>query len=264
MTCPKQKCLSNKLDVLVKKVRKGIKVHTHVPGSIPWKSEITVGERMNWVLDMAIVAANANLWELESGELGTVESIRTEMLAKLRDFYMNKIFTALTSIWTVANTPDNYTSVGGNITSTALENAINQINNTTSGAKAIVGVRSALTPITHFGAFWSNGAASPTYWGNSGVEEVMRTGFLGQFMGVPIIALNQTYDYPDSYTAMLPTDKVLVVGENVGEFILYGPEKYKEWTNNEPTPPYWNLDISQQFGLIIDYARGLYVIGGLS
>jgi len=64
-------------DLLVKKVRKGLKVWTHVPGAIPLKGEITVSERANYVLDMAVIGAQANEWELESGEIGTVDSIRT-------------------------------------------------------------------------------------------------------------------------------------------------------------------------------------------
>lgn len=46
-------------DSLVKKIRKGIKVHTWVPGSISLKSEITVSDRMNYVLDAAIVSVMA-------------------------------------------------------------------------------------------------------------------------------------------------------------------------------------------------------------
>ena len=38
-------------DALVKKVRKGIKVRTLVPGAIHLASEITVSERMNYILD---------------------------------------------------------------------------------------------------------------------------------------------------------------------------------------------------------------------
>jgi hypothetical protein len=46
-------------DSLVKKVRKGIKVYTFVPGQIPLKSEITVAERINYVLDGAVVSVTA-------------------------------------------------------------------------------------------------------------------------------------------------------------------------------------------------------------
>lgn len=248
-------------DGLIKKVRKGITVHTFVPGAIPLKSEITVSDRINYVLDGSQVGVLANEWDLESGDIGTVESIRAEALAKLRDHYMNKVFTALSTVWTAGNTADNYTSLGTAITQTALEDAINRINQTTSRAKAIVGVRSALTPITKFGAFWDNGAASPTVMPvDSQMEEVMKTGWLGQYMGVPIIALNQIYNNPEDYSPMLPTNKVLVIGENVGDFITYGPVKTKEWTDNEPTPPYWHLDLYQRYGMCITNATGIYVI----
>jgi hypothetical protein len=248
-------------DTLVKKMRKGMRVLTWVPGSMSLKSEITVTDRINHVLDSAIIGVMANEWELEAGEIGTVASIKAEALMKLKDYYINKAFTALTSVWTAGNTPSNFTNVGGAITATALEDAINRINQTTPRAKAIVGVRSALTPITKFGAFWNNGAASPTTWAvDSQLEEVMRTGWLGQYFGVPIIAVNQVYDNPQDHNALLPTNRILVIGENVGEFITYGAERVKEWTDNEPTPPYWHMDIVQQFGLMIDNCEGIYSI----
>jgi hypothetical protein len=250
-------------DALVKKVRKGIEVHTLVPGAVHLANELTINERMNYILDGADVKVTYNEWEMENGDIGTVESIRTEMLAKLRDYYLNKVFTALTTIWTVGNTPDNYTSVGGSVTATALETAIDRINQTTSGVKAVVGVRSAMTPITKFGAFWNDGG---TQWAEvpSQIEEVMRTGMLGRYYGAPLIALDQIWDNPDDYNSLLPTDKILVIGENVGDFITYGEVKQKQWSDMNPTPPQWMLEIYQQFGMIIDNAQGIYVIGGLS
>lgn len=249
-------------DVLVRKIRKGIRVLTFVPGAIPLKNEITVTDRINYALDGAIVGVHASEWDLESGDIGTVESIRTEALAKLRDFYMNKVFNVLTTVWTAANTPDNYAAAGGALTATLLDDAIQRINQTTSGAKAIVGVRSALQPITQFGAFWSDGTNK---WPvDSQLEEVMRTGWLGRYSGVPIIALNQSWDNPEDYNALLPTDKVLVIGENVGEFVTYGPTKEKQWTDMEPTPPVWNMDMYQRFAFLIENALGLYVIGTVS
>ena len=222
------------------------------------KSEITVEDRINYVLDTAIVGVNANAWDLESGELGTVDSIKKEATAKLKDYYFNKVFTALTTIWNATNTPLNYTNVGGAITSAALINAINHINNTVGGAKAIVGLRSALTPITLFGTSWSDGSSTNPV--NSRLEEVMDTGWMGKYYGVPVIALNQTYDNLADHNALLPADKVLVIGNKVGEFITYGPEHAKEWTDPRPTPPMWNFDIFAQFGFLIDSVEGIYVI----
>jgi len=252
-------------DALVKKVRKGLSVHTLVPGSVHMAHEITVQERVNYVLDGADVKVTYSEWDLENGNIGTLQEIESEMLAKLKDYFYNKVFTALSTIWTAGRTPSNFTNVGGSITATALENAIDRINQTTPGVKAVIGVRSALTPITKFGAFWSDGRTTARIEGvPSQLEEVMRTGWLGTYYGAPIIALDQLYDYPDTNTALLPTDKVLVIGNKVGEFITYGGVMRKQWVDMNPTPPDWFVEIYQQFGMIIDNAEGIYVIGGLS
>jgi len=249
-------------DALVKKVRKGIKVNTLVPGRIHLASEITVSDRINYVLDGADVKVTFNEWELASGNLGSVEEIRGEMNAKLRDYYLGKVFTALSTIWTVGNTPSNFTNVGGALTASALENAIDKINQKTSGVKAVVGTRAALAPITKFGAFYSDGVN--TTFVDDNVKEIMATGWLGKYYGAPIIALDQVYDNPMDYNALIPTDKVLVIGENVGEFITYGEVRTKEWTDMQPTPPQWYLELYQQFGMIIDRADGIFVLGGLT
>lgn len=252
-------------DALVKKMRKGIEVRTLVPGSIHLANEVTVSERMNYVLDGADVKVTYNEWDIENGDIGTINDLRSEMVLKLRDFYMNKVFTALTSVWTAGNTPSNYVNVGGAITDTVLETAIDQINNTVGKVKAVVGLRSALTPITKFGAFWGDGKGTERIEGiPSQLEKVVQDGFLGKYYGAQIIALDQEWDNPEDYNTLLPADKVLVIGENVGEFITYGEAKWKNWTDMNPTPPQGFIEVYQRFGMIIDKAQGIYVIGGLS
>lgn len=252
-------------DALVKKLRKGIEVHTLVPGSIHLANEVTVRERINYVLDGADIKVTYNEWDIDNGNIGTVESIRAEMAAKLRDFYFTKVYSALSTVWSPVNTPDNYTSIGGPITDVALENAIDHINYTTGKAKAIVGVRKVLTPITKFGAFWNDGAVSPTVWGiDSQLEKVVQDGFLGRFYGVPIIAINQVWDNPEDYNTLIPEDKVLVLGENIGEFIIYGDEQYKQYVDPRPTPSQWILELWQQFGMMVWNAQGIYVIDNVT
>jgi hypothetical protein len=245
-------------DILVKKVRKGIKVRTLVPGSIHLKGEITVQERMNFALDGAIVGIQANQWELDSGQIGTVAEMRTEMEAKLRDYYLAKVFTLLSSVWTIGNTPLNYVAGGSTITNTVLETAIDRINAVGGGVKAVIGSRAAMTPITKFAAFWSDG--SNVGYVPERIETIMQTGMLGNYYGAKLISLDQEYDSPDTHNALIPEDLILVIGQKVGEFITYGGVNTKEWTDNRPTPPYWNLELYQQFGLIVDNAEGIYVI----
>jgi hypothetical protein len=245
-------------DQLVKKMRKGIKVRTLVPGAIHLKDEITVSERMNYILDGAVVSVGANAWELDSGELGTVSEIRSEMLAKLRDFYFGKVFTALSTVWTAGSNATNFDLVGGDITAAALKDAIDYINQTTGGVRAVIGTRAALTPITTFGASYSDGTDNFIVAEN--IREIMATGWLGRYYGAPILAVEQVYDNLDDYNTMIPTDKIVVIGQNVGEFITYGDIKYQEWTDPRPIPPYWTLSLYQQFGMIIDKAEGIFVL----
>lgn len=249
-------------DSLVKKVRKGIEVRTLVPGAVHLASEITTSERMNWVLDGADVKVTYNLWELESGEIGSVQDIRGEMVAKLRDFYVNKVFTALSTIWSAVNTPLNYTSLGTAVTATALEDAIDRINSVTPGAKAIVGARAAVTPITKFAYYWNDGTAN--HASQTLLDQLLSQGWIGRYYGVPILAVDQIYDNPMDYNKLVPEDKILVVGESVGEFIQYGDTFTKQWEDMNPTPPAWFLELYQQFGMIIDNAQGIYVLGNLT
>ena len=254
-------------DVLVKKVRKGIEVRTLVPGSIHLASEITLSERATHSLDGLDVKVKYNEWELESGELGTVDEIRREMLAKLRDTFQNRVFAALTSIWTASNTPNNYVASAGAVTAPLLKNAIDYINQTVGGVRAVVGTRAALTPITEFAGFWAPDmdTFAANYVGvDSQLEEIMRTGWVGTYYGAKIVALEQVYDNPEDYTALIPSDKILVIGQNVGEFITYGGPKYKEWSDMRPTPPEWFLEFYQRFGMLITNADGIYVIGNIS
>jgi hypothetical protein len=122
-----------------------------------------------------------------------------------------------------------------------------------------------MTPISKFGAFWDNGAGTPTVVGvDSQLEEVVQRGRLGRYYGAPLYVIDQVYDNLEDYNALLPTDKILVIGENVGEFIFYGDVRSKQYSDPRPTPPQWFIELWQQFGMIIWNAMGIYVIGGLS
>lgn len=170
---------------MVKKVRKGIEVRKLVPGSIQLMSEITLSDRINYSLEGGDVKVGYNLWELQSGELGTIEEIKAEMRKSLVDYYASRVFASLTSIWTAANAPQNYTDAGGPLTATALKNAIDFINQRVGRVKAVVGSRKALTPVTTFGAGWSLGGG--TEWGlDTALNEIYQTGWLGRYYGAPI------------------------------------------------------------------------------
>jgi hypothetical protein len=83
---------------------------------------------------------------------------------------------------------------------------------------------------------------------------------LGKYYGANIVALEQVWDNLVDYSKLLEDRYVLVLGENVGEFITYGEPRWKEWTNMEPTPPQWNLELFLNFSMLVDRVIGIYVI----
>lgn len=212
------------------------------------------------MLDGADVKVRANLWELESGELGTVASIRSEMQAVLSDFYINRVFQCLANIWNAGNTPANYVAAAG-LTAAVLRAGIDWINYTIpGGVRAVVGTRLALGNITQFAGFHTDPVAG-TVWGNEdAIREIYKTGWLGSWYGANIVAIDQIWNNPINYATMIPNRYVLVIGNKVGEFITYGEPKWKQYDDMRPTPPDWYLELYQQFGLIVDNAMGIYVI----
>jgi hypothetical protein len=240
------------------KVRKGLHVRTLVPGQIPLRDEITVSERMAYMFDTADIAVNANEMEIQSGELGTIADIKTEMGQKFVDYYVGKLFTALSTVWTAATTSTNFADCSGDLNATSLKAMIDTINQTTGGAKLIVGSRVALTPITTFGSFWTDGTTHA--WNNVVLEEIMRTGWLGNYYGVPVLAIEQLHDNFEDWNTLIPEDKVVVIGNKVGQFVTYGPMNTKEYTDMKPTPPVWNYELWQQFSVVILNAMGIGVL----
>jgi len=251
-------------DSLVKKLRTGITVRTLVPGTIPLASEVVVRDRMNYVLDQAVVKIRASQWDLDNGDIGTVASLRAEMMAKLRDYYQNKVFSALGSVWSAVNTPLNYISVGGPITATVLKAGIDYITRICGGVKAVVGVKAVMNPITEFGAFWTDPSSGATGVSDPALEEIRTSGKLGVFYGAPLVGLEQVWDNPTDYNTLLPETKIVIIGKNVGDFITFGPEKSQEYTDMRLVPPDWFLAIYQQFGLLIWRAEGIYVIDNVT
>lgn len=251
-------------DALVKKVRRGIEVRQLVPGQTTLSSQITVKEVVNYNLDQAYAEVSHNEWEVESGEIGTVDDIRREMTAKLSDFYVTKVLNAMYLLATI-NDSANFYYVSAPITRTVLEDAIDYIADTAGAVRAVVGRRTALAPITKFAGYRipiaaevatpSAGLPVP-----SALEEIRRTGWFGIYYGANFISLEQVYDNPYDRTPLIKDNMIVVVGNECGEFITYGDSREDQWTDMSTAPPTWHIRTYQQFGLMFDRMENVAVI----
>lgn len=275
-------------DILVKRFKGKYHVQQIVPGQITLGEQITVRDKaVSMNLDILAAKAEYNVLELEhGGPQFTPETVRSDVQKALQERLLLRSWNALGNIWKASNASaltisgsgnSNYLSASsGPLTSTLLDTAIDHVNYWSGGVRAIIGTESALAPLTTFGQYklisGSNSDAyvtingqpagtfqnvSPYGTGSKGVES---------YRGVSnIVRIPQIFDnteYPP--VPLLPTDFVLVVGENVGEFITYGGPQYKEFVDNRPTPPYWNYETWIQFGMMIWNAKGIVKIGEIS
>jgi hypothetical protein len=249
-------------DALVKKVRRGIEVRQLVPGQTTLASQITLKDVVTYNLDTAYAEVSHNEWEVESGEIGTVDEIRREMMAKLSDFYCTRVMNALYTL--AALDSGNFYHVSSPITRSTLEDAIDLVADVAGSVRAVVGRRTALAPITKFagyrvgvGALEASGYPVPV---PSALEEIRRTGWFGVYYGANFIALEQIYDNPYDRNRLIQDDLIVVIGDDCGEFITYGDVREDQWTDMSTAPPTWHLRIYQQFGLLFDRMENVAII----
>lgn len=270
-------------DIAVKRFKGKYHVQQIVPGQITLGEQITVRDKAH-SYNLDILSAKALYNELElrhGGTQFTPEQVRADVRAAIEEKLVMRTWNALANIWSTGNSSaltisgaanSNWINASGALTSTALDAAIDHVNYWSGSVRAIIGTEAALAPLTTFGQYKLIGGGTEQHYvtldgrpantlqnvspygnGNKGVES---------YRGVSnIVRLKQIYDqseYPD--VPLLPNDFVLVVGENVGEFITYGDFQTKEWTDMEPTPPNWTYETWVQFGMMIYNARGIVKI----
>ncbi len=268
--------------MFVKRFRGKYHVQQLVPGQITLGEQVIIRDKaVSYNFDILSAKAEYNVLDLAHGGPGyTPEDIRRDVNAALDEKLIMRGWNALANIWTAGNasaltisgaTYSNFIDAGGPLTSTALDNAIDHVNFWSEGVRTIIGTESALAPLTTFGQYrlisgnntdnyvTINGQPAGTfdnaspYGRNKGVES---------YRGVTnIVRVPQIFDKSESpWRPLLPTDFVLVIGEDIGEFVTYGSAETKEYTDMRPTPPYWNYETWLQFGMMVWNAKGLVKI----
>jgi len=267
-------------DILVKRFKGKYNVQQIVPGQITLGEQITVRDKaVSYNLDILSAKAAYNTLELENGGPAfTPEQVKSDVQAALQEKILMRTWNALANIWTSANasaltitgaTYSNFIDASGPLTSAALDNAIDHVNFWSGSVKTIIGTESALAPLSTFGQYRlisgsltdnfvaQNGQPAGTFQNVSPFGNGSKA--VESYRGVSnIVRVKQIFDnveYPPR--PLLPNNYILVVGDNIGEFVTYGGPKYKEYVDNEPTPPYWNYETYVQFGMMIWNARGL-------
>jgi len=264
-------------DQIGRRVRRGrYPIRTMVPGSKHLTDVLSYQEYVSFMFDRLIAGTSYSVWEIENGEVGTVETMRTELRADLFDELVSKVFTLLSTVWTTANTPSNFLdSSGTGVTQVGLEAMMETILNYSGQVRAIIGTRAALLPIYKFAQYrefvltgtGTDRAAFPT----AAFEEFLRTNKVSTYLGVPVIELPQVYrnrldansvnlGFKGVAQRMIPTNKVLVIGDQVGQIVLSGGFTYQDYTDPTTQPANYVLHGWQSYGMILDDVQNIGII----
>jgi hypothetical protein len=269
-------------EILVKRFKGKYHVQQIVPGQITLAEQITIRDKaVSIALDILAAKAGYNVLELEhGGPAFTPEAVRSDVQKALSEAILMRTWNALGNVWNSTNAANltipgssnsNFLDASGPLTATVLDAAIDHVNFWSGGVRSIIGTEQALAPLSTFAQYQiiagttndfyvtQNGTPAGTIINRSPYG---RDGAVETYRGVTnIVRIPQIFDRSEwPPRPLLPTDFVLVVGENIGEFVTYGGPQYKEYVDNEPTPPYWNYETWLQFGMMIWNARGLVKI----
>jgi hypothetical protein len=263
-------------DLRGRRVRRGrYPIRTMVPGSKHLTDVLDYLEYQTFMFDRLIAGTSHSVWEIASGEVGTVEQMRTELRADLFDEIVSKVFSLLTTVWTSGLTPNNYVDASGTgVTATALDAMIETLLDYTGQVKAIIGSRAALLPIYRFSQYREFVPTSPNT--NAFVpiveklNEFAANNRVSTYLGIPLIELPQVYrnrlpanatgGLRDAGNRMIPTDKILVIGGNVGEIALMGGFEYADYTDPTTQPANYVLHGWQGYGMIVDDVAQIGII----
>jgi hypothetical protein len=267
----------NKGDQIGKRIRRGrYPIRTMTPGAKHLTDVLSYQEYYTMMFDRLIAGTSHNVWEIQSGEVGTVEQFRTELKADLFDEIVSRVFTLLSTAWTSSATPSNFVDASATgVTQTVLDAMIETILNYSGEVRAIIGTRAALLPIYRFAQFKEfvlTGTGTDRWAGiTDHFAEFQNTNKVSTYLGIPLIELPQVYRnrldagatslaWRGTAQRMIPTDKVLVIGGQPGQIVLMDGFEYQDYTDPTTQPANYVLHGWQSYGLVLDDVLQLGII----
>jgi len=197
------------------KVPGKLKAYWHEPGSYAPRTQMV---NKVFQIPTALISAHPEyeLGQLESGRYGTMQEQIDAAKEALQGAINAKVFnTLIGSITSGAN----YATCSGKLTFSALNDAINYVEDQVGGATAIVGRRNVLSSILDFGTDSMTAPATDTgIFSDEMKNQVMKTGKIQLYRGIPLVGLTQWRDAFGKVT--VDEGNVLVIGKDVGRYVV--------------------------------------------
>lgn len=257
---------ANPGDTTVKRIRRGrYPVFSMVPGTAHLVGQVSYLDTYNWVFDRLITGARESTWNLRDNPLVSTAKLRSDMQADLVDNLVGRVFDLLSTVWNTSDTPNNYLQTAA-LTFSQLDTIMENVIDVNGDVAAIMGTRKALLPIYNFAGFREytvTGGSTPTAFEIPGVlEERWRTNKVSTYNGAPLIEIPNVYSnsYPSLRNKLIPDDKIIVVGKDAGEILLYGGFETQEYTDFTIQPADYQVHGWQAYGMVVTDVEAIGVI----
>lgn len=263
-------------DILARRVQRGrYPVRTFVPGTKHWTDKTDYVDTQNLSFDRLVVGASANLWEIQQGDVLSVEGMRTALRQDLFDELVSKVFGLLSTVWNATDTPSNYVDASATgVTEAGLETLIENMIDVVGDVRLIMGSRKALLPLYDFAQYrefvLTGTGTDRAAFTTPAFDEFNRTGRVSTYRGIRIVEMPQVYrnrfipgatgTLRSAEQRMIPTDKIILLGGNAGEIVLYDEFKYQDYTDMTTQPPNYVLHGWQGWTTVIDDVEQIGII----
>lgn len=190
-----------------------MRVYWHEPGS--YAPRTSVFQRV-FTLTTEMLSAHPEfeITQLRAGRYGTIADQASSAREAILGAINARVWNTLVGSIATSGVP-NYAAAAGGVTKTVLDAAITYVNDQPGGgAKAIIGRRTVLDKILDFNiSTYEVGA-----FDDATKRQIIQTGSLGQYRGVPIIGLPQWRDA--NGRATISSENIIVVGGGSGKFVV--------------------------------------------
>lgn len=190
-----------------------MRVYWHEPGSYAPRTSI-YQKTFTLTTEMLSVHPEYELNQLRAGRYGTIAYQSQKARDAILGAINSKIWNTLTG--SIATTAVNYANDAGGLTKASLDTAITWCSDQPGGGpKAIVARRPRLDAILDFN---TDGSADLGIFDDATKRQVLQTGAIGVYRGVPLIPLPNWIDGNGVNT--ISSNDVMVVGGGSGKFVV--------------------------------------------
>lgn len=226
-------------------VRGKLKAYWHEPGSYAPRTAMT---QKIFTVPTWMISAHPEyeISQLEAGRYGTAQDQIVEAREAILGAINARIFTTVSG--SVVSTDINYFTVAGALNATALNRAINYVEDQVGGVSAIVGRRNLLYPLLDIN---TTGAAETGILGDPTKELIFKTGKMQAYRGIPLIGLPQWRDGFGKLT--IAQDEILVIGNQAGRYVVN--QELRSQQEIDVDTLMWHVHLYMKMGVAVFFSK---------